>query len=196
MSVVGTSHLLLYIAYYALYGQGLVISFHINACMQGELTSRLSSSWMYIAYIPLLFLIYAKREKNIIYALLLFVPLCWWIDKKGERYFGVLYMHVCLNLLSFTIGIKRHLLLALVSRASFIVLLVSRVFIGIKSNIIFKNMFILKLISKACLFHWYKRSCLFHFLILCMFMHIYVEHSLNILLFIVMHELRGSFFEA
>ena len=40
--------------------------------MQGELTLRLSSSWMYIAYISLLFD--------------LFSPLYWWIDKKGEKY--------------------------------------------------------------------------------------------------------------
>ena len=50
--------------------------------MQGELTLRLCSSWMYIAYIPLLFDF--------------FLPLCWWIDKKGEKNFESLYMHVFL----------------------------------------------------------------------------------------------------
>ena len=54
--------------------------FSYNACMQGELTLCLSSSWMYIAYISLLFD--------------LFSPLCWWIDKKGEKYLESLYMHV------------------------------------------------------------------------------------------------------
>ena len=54
--------------------------FSCIACMQGELTLCLSSSWMYIAYISLLFD--------------LFSPLCWWFDKTGERNFRVLYMHV------------------------------------------------------------------------------------------------------
>ena len=47
--------------------------------MQGELTLRLSSSWMYITYISLLFD--------------LFLPLCWWINKK-KKYLVSLYMHV------------------------------------------------------------------------------------------------------
>ena len=50
--------------------------------MLGELTSRLSSSWMYITYVSLLFD--------------LFSPLCWWIDKKGEKDFESIYMHVLL----------------------------------------------------------------------------------------------------
>ena len=52
--------------------------------MQGELTSRLSSSWMYIAYIFLLFD--------------LFSPLCWWLTKRGRKilslYILSLYMHI------------------------------------------------------------------------------------------------------
>jgi len=54
--------------------------FSCNACMQGELILRLSSSWMYIAFISLL--------------LVFLSPLCWWIDKKGEKYLESLYMHV------------------------------------------------------------------------------------------------------
>ena len=63
--------------------------FSYNACMHGELTLRLSSSWMYIAYISLL-LIFPS-------------PLCWWIDKKGEKYLESLYMHVylCMSISSF-----------------------------------------------------------------------------------------------
>ena len=53
--------------------------FSCNACMQWELTLCLSLS-MYIAYISLL--------------LVFLSPLCWWIDKKGEKYFESLYMHV------------------------------------------------------------------------------------------------------
>ena len=128
---------------------------------------------------------------------LVFVPLCWWIDKKGERYFGVLYMHVYfmfhmhvylslyfmfnihvhLSLLSFTIGIKS-------------------IFCWYQEQHFCRNIFILKLVSRPCLFHWYQWSCLFHFLILCTFMHIYIEHSFHIFTFIAMHELRGSFYEA
>ena len=125
---VGASHLFLYIVYYALCGYGLVISFHINACMQGELTSRLSSSWMYIAYTLLLFW-FMQKGRKILFMSLVFVSLCWWIDKKGERYFRVWYMHiylnmyVCLNLFSLTIGIKSifcwYQELLLVSRATF-----------------------------------------------------------------------------
>ena len=76
-----------------------------------------------------------------------------------------LNMHICLNLLSFNIGIKSifcwYQELLLVSRVTFIL----RTFL---------------LVSRAYLFHWHQRSCLFHFLILCMFMHIYIEHSLHI----------------
>ena len=56
-------------------------------------------------------LIYAKREKNIIYALYYLYPFVDELTKKGRDIleFDIcmfVYMHVCLNLLSFTIGIK------------------------------------------------------------------------------------------
>ena len=124
-----------------------------------ELTSRLSSSWMYIAYMYLYCLIYAKRKKNIIYVFSV-CTLCWWIDKKGERNLEFLYMHVCL--------------------ICYLLPLISRAFFGW-----YQEHFLL--VSRACLFHWYQISCL------CIFM--LSIHGIS-LLFIAMHELRGSFYEA
>ena len=49
----------------------------------GELTLRLSSSWMYIAYT--------------LYCLFL-SPLCWWIDKKREKYL-VSWVYICMFIL-------------------------------------------------------------------------------------------------
>ena len=78
-----------------------------------------------------------QKGRKIKFMSLLFVPLCWWIDKKGERYFGVWYMHVCLCMFVYMHvcyiyhWYKKLLLLVLVSRTSFVVLLVSRAFIGI-----------------------------------------------------------------
>ena len=53
--------------------QGSSHPFSINTCMQGELTLRLSSTWMYIAYTSLLFDCphpfveeFTKREKNLV----------------------------------------------------------------------------------------------------------------------------------
>ena len=61
--------------------------------MQGELTLRLSSLWMHIAYISLLFD--------------LFSPLCWWFDKKGERNFWS-FIYACLCMfISFLILYKK-----------------------------------------------------------------------------------------
>ena len=78
-------------------------------------------------------LIYAKRKKNIIYALYCLYPFVDELTKRGRDILEF-YMHMCLNLLSFYHCHQKHLLLELVSRASFVVLLVSRVFVGIKSN--------------------------------------------------------------
>jgi len=63
--------------------------FSCNACMQGELTLHLSSSWKYIVYISLL-LVFPS-------------PLCWWIDKRGRRIWRVyicmlnisIYVYMC-----------------------------------------------------------------------------------------------------
>ena len=82
--------------------------------------------------------------------------------------FKFLYMHVYLNLLSLTIAIKS-------------------IFCWYQEQHFFKNIFILKLVSRACLFHWYQISCL------CIFM--LSIHGIS-LLFIAVHELRGSFYEA
>ena len=60
--------------------------------MQGELTSRLSSSWMYITYISLLFD--------------LFSSLCWWIDKKGRR---ILKVYICMLIFLFMQKGKKNL---------------------------------------------------------------------------------------
>ena len=86
------SHLLLYIIYFALCDQDLVISFSYNACMQGELTLRLSSWWMYIAYISLLFDLCS--------------PLCWWFDKKGEEFWSFIYTCLCM-FISFLVLYKK-----------------------------------------------------------------------------------------
>ena len=88
-------------------------------------------------------LIYVKRKKNIFFE---FAPLCWWIDKKRKRYFGVWYMHVCLclflyayvfkclNLLSFTIGIKSIFCWYWYQEHILLFCWYQRVFVGIKNN--------------------------------------------------------------
>ena len=59
---------------------------------------------MYIAYTPLLFW-FMQKERKILFISFVFVPLCWWIDKKGER--NLEFLYACLfYLLPFTIGIK------------------------------------------------------------------------------------------
>ena len=102
----------------------------------GELTLRLSSSWMYIAYISLWFD--------------LFSPLFWWIDKKGEKFFESLYMHVYFSLFMQN------------GEEEFSEFIYACLIFGI-----YAYMFVFAL-------------CI----------------SLNIYLFIIMHELRGSFYEA
>ena len=87
--VEGASHLFLCI-YYALCDWSLVISFHINACIQGELTLRFSSSWMSIAYIYN-FIVCFDKKKKISFEFIL--CLYWWFDKKGER---TLEIYICM----------------------------------------------------------------------------------------------------
>ena len=114
--------------------------------MQEELTSRLSSSWMYIAYTPLLFWFMTRK---IWFMSLMFVPLCWWIDKKRERNLEFLYKHVCF------ICYLLPLVSSLVSSASFVVS-----FVGIKS------MFI-SLISNIMFMHIYIEYLLHIFIVYC-----------------------------
>ena len=139
--------------------------------MQGELTSRLSSSWMYITYTPLLFDLCKKRK--ILFSVCTPLLMNW---QKGGEKFGV-FIYACLfYLLPFTIDIK----------------------IGIKSIFCWYQIF----------FCWYQEHLVLYLLIgiksmfislvyqiscLCIF---YVEHLLHIFMFIAMHELRGSFYEA
>ena len=83
--------------------------FSCNACMQGELTLRLSSSWMFIAYIYLYCLIcfrpfvdkLTKRGRSIwrVYIcmfIFLFTHICFVYAKRGEE-FGE-FMHICFYL--------------------------------------------------------------------------------------------------
>ena len=111
--------------------------------MQGELTLRLSSSWMYIAYISLLFD--------------LFSPLCWWFDKKWEKnfesLFESLYMHVYFLFNAYMFCLCK------------------------KGRSIWK--------VSLCLF---PHLWIYMLFVLCT--------SWNIFMFIVMHELRGSIYEA
>ena len=74
-------------------------------------------------------LIYAKRKK-ILFMPLVFAPLCWWIDKRGERNLELLYIHVCLICY----------LLPLVSRASFVS--IKSMFISLVSNIMFMHIYV------------------------------------------------------
>ena len=133
--------------------------------MQGELTSRLSSSWMYIAYAPLLFW-FMQKERKIVFSVCTPLLMNW---QKGGEKFGV-FICMFVLLVTFTIGIK-------IGIKSIFYLLVSR---GIFCCIFW-------LVSRTCLFHWYQISCL------CIFM---FEYSLHIFMFIVMHELKESFYEA
>ena len=112
---------------------GIIMFWFVMLICKGSLTSSL--------YIDQYVLIYAYRKKIIYYAFLLFAPLCWWIDKKGEKYFGV-YMHVCLKVFRYTFisfqlvfvifyhWHQEHFLL--VSRASFV-----GTFVSIKSMFYF-----------------------------------------------------------
>ena len=61
---------------------------------------------------------------------LVFISLCWWIDKKGERNLEFLYMHICLICY----------LLPFVSRASFVG--IKSTFISLVSNIMFMHIYV------------------------------------------------------
>jgi len=98
----------------------------------------------------------------------LFSPLYWWFDKKGEKYLMNLYMHVCFIPLFYT---KRGRMILRVYAYMFCLM------IWQKGGEVFE--------LYACLSPYFMHICLFS---LCT--------SLYILLFIVMDELRGSFYEA
>ena len=94
--------------------------------MQGELTSRLSSSWMYIAYTPLLFWFMQKERKILFYIFSVCTPLLMNWPKRGEKFEVCIY--ACLfYLLPFTIGIK---------------IGIKSMFISLVSNIIFMHIYV------------------------------------------------------
>ena len=79
--------------------------------------------FMNVYSIYTLFFWFMQKERKILFKSLVFVPLCWWIDKKGER--NLEFLYACLfYLLPFTIGIKigiKCIFCLLVSRASIVV---------------------------------------------------------------------------
>ena len=125
------------------------------------------------------------------------------IDKKGEKnlsLYACFYDYAC-----FYIGIKYWYKEYLFYEHSLVSLifywyqeLVLHFMFGIKSMFLY-------LVSKPCFMHVYALSCLTFIAIKkilvyaclspCICIHVY-ELSLHIYLFIMMHELRGSFFEA
>ena len=107
-----------------------------------------------------------QKGRKILFMSLVFVPLCSWIDKKGER--NLEFLYACLfYLLPFTIGIK-------IGIKCIFCLLVSR---GIFCCIFW-------LVSRAYLFHWYQISCL------CIFM---FERSLHIFTVYCYAWVKGEF---
>ena len=137
--------------------------------MQGELTSRLSSSWMYIAYTHFFYL---WQEE---YDLCVCTPLLMnW--QKGEEKFRVLYalkefyMHWNLEfLMHWNIGVFICMFILFVTFYYWYQDWYQEylLFVGIKG--IFCCIF--WLVSRACLFHWYQIS---YYVYLCWAFMIYL----------------------
>ena len=136
--------------------------------MQGELTLRLSSLWMYIAYTSSL-LELTKRGRNFFYAPLLMI----W--QKGGKKFGDLCMHVyaCLLLFAFTIDIRA---------------------IGIRAclfHFLVICMFIFSFDIRVFIFVVYKKGKKY-LVLFDLFMHIYVVHSLHIFIIYCYAWVKGE----
>ena len=102
-------------------------------------------------------------------------PLCWWIDKKGEKYLMSLYMHVYFISLFYTKRRRRIL----------------RVYICMFIFLFNAYMFCLCTKRRSI---W--RVYLYLFPHLCIYMLFVLCTSFIIFMFIAMHELRGSFYKA
>ena len=138
------------------------------------------------------FFVLNKKGENIC----LLLPLCWWLTKRGRRIWVCsLYACLCMHVFMFYYVLLKfnwyHLICSfLVSRASLVCF-------ARASLVLF-----CKLVSRACfenvlvLFNWYQEHVLeIYVFYACWCIHVY-EHSLHTYLFILMHELRGSFLEA